>query len=203
MKIKMIVLICLFGFGLLFLNYSYSSAQSGIPMSRIGTVDIQAVSDQCSAMKAYTEKVKADIQKLTNGEDKLKIAIQSLQNDIDSGAYKIGSQEYFDKFRDLTGKQAELKNLQDYNSQEQSLKTQLWKMDLYKKIITIANDIGKEKELYLVLAVEEYNLSPQKAEDLSNFPNVVRSHKVLYSGGCIDLTKEVIEKLNKQTQAGN
>lgn len=200
MKIKMIVFICLLGFGFLFLTYGYSSAQSGVPMSRIGTVDIQAVSEQCNATKAYSEKVKTEIQKLTNEEDKLNTTIKLLQADIDSGALKIGSQEYFDKYRDLRGKEAELKNLQDYNQQEQGLKTQLWKMDLYKKITTIANNLGKEKELYLVLAVEEPDLSPQRADD---FANVVRSHKVLYSGGCLDLTKEVIEKLNQQTQAGN
>ena len=71
---------------------------------------------------------------------------------------------------------------------------------MYKKIIKIANDLGKEKDLYLVLAVEEPDLAPDKADD---FANVVRSHKVLYSGGCVDLTQEVIEKLNKETEAGN
>ena len=200
MKTKMIVLVCLLGFGILFFNYGYSSAQSSGPLSRIGTVDIQVVSEQCNATKAYSEKVKADIQKMTNEEDKLKTAIQLLQSDIDSGALNIGSDDYFSKFRELRQKQADLNSLQDYNQQEQGLKTQLWKMELYKKILKIANDLGKDKGLYLVLSVEEVDLSPQRADD---FANIVRSHKVLYSGGCVDLTKEVIEKLNLETQAGN
>ncbi|MEJ2646968.1 MAG: hypothetical protein P8016_01010, partial [Sedimentisphaerales bacterium] len=64
----------------------------------------------------------------------------------------------------------------------------------------VVNTLGKEKDLYLVLAVEETDLTPQRADE---FANVVRSHKVLYSGGCIDLTDEVITTLNKQTKSGN
>ena len=200
MKTKMFVLACLLSIWVLFLSYGYSSAQSSGSLSRIGTVDIQAVSEKCNATKIYSDKVKADIQKMTNEEDKLQTSIKLLHADIDSGALKIGSQEYFDKFRELRQKEADLSALQNYNPQEQGLKTQLWKMELYKKIIKIANDLGKEKDLYLVLAVEEPDLAPDKADD---FANVVRSHKVLYSGGCVDLTKEVIEKLNKETEAGN
>ena len=72
-------------------------------------------------------------------------------------------------------------------------------MDLYSKILKVANEIGSEKDLYLVLAVEEPDLSPKRVEE---FATVVRTHKVLYSGGCMDLTDAVITKLNQLTQAG-
>jgi Skp family chaperone for outer membrane proteins len=200
MKTKMSVLMCLFVIGVFFLSLGYSSTQSSGPLSKIGTVDIETVSVQCEATKAYTEKLKADIQKMTNEEDKLNASIKALETELDSGALKIGSQDFFDRNRELAQKKAQLSYLQDFNKQEQGLKNQLWKMDLYKKILKVTNDIGKEKNMGLVLAVEEPDLSPQRADD---FANVVRAHRVLYSAGCVDLTNEVIERLNKETKAGN
>ena len=200
MKTKMLVLVCLLGTWVLFLSYGYSSAQSGGALSRIGTVNIEDVSKNCDATKVYAEKANAEFKKMTDEEDKLNLAIQALQTELDSGALKVGTQDYFDRYRELAQKKSQLGYLKDFNTSEMALKNQLWKMDLYKKILDIANKIGKEKDLYLVLAVEEPDLSPQKAEE---FPNIVRSHKILYSGGCADLTKEVIEKLNQETQAGN
>lgn len=200
MKIKMIALLFLFGIGTLFLSHEYSSAQSGIPISKIGTVDIIRVSKECNASKAFVEKTKEDIQKLRAEEEKLRIAIQALEKDLASGHLKVGSPEFYNKNRELAEKEAQLKFPQDFNVQEQSLKNQLWQMDLYAKILKIANDIGAEKDLYLVLSVEEPEISPQNMDDFAIF---VKTHKVLYKGGCMDLTDAVIARLNQETKSGN
>lgn len=200
MKTKMIVSMCIILCGISFMSLGYTSAQSGSTLSKIGTVNIERVSVECNATLAYTEKLKADIQKMTAQEDQLNASIQALESELDTGALIIGSQDFFDKNRELAQKKAQLGYLQDFNNQEQGLKSQLWKMDLYQKILKTAQDLGQEKGLYLVLATEEPNLSPQRVDD---FANVVRTHKVLYSGGCVDLTDEVIKKLNEETQAGN
>ena len=112
--------------------------------------------------------------------------------------YQVGSDEFFKKNGELAQKENQLK-FQDFKQQELSLKNQLWQINLYNKVIKIANEIGAEKDLYLVLAIEKGELSPQRPDD---FALAVKTHKVLYSGGCMDLTEMVIARLDQQTKAG-
>ena len=198
MKIKMIVLMCLMGIGILFLSRDYSLAQISGPASKIGTVDIDRVSKECNATKEYQKKATEESQKLQLDEENLKKDIQALQNELDSEVFKVGSPEFFAKNRELAQKKSQLSYLQDFNQQEIALKMQLWKMDLYSNILKAANEIGSEKDLYLVLAVEDLEHNPPRVED---FATVVRTHKILYSGGCMDLTDAVITKLNQLTQS--
>jgi Skp family chaperone for outer membrane proteins len=199
MKIKMIALISLFGFCFLLLSRDYSQAQISGPASKIGTINIERVSMDCAATKEYMKKATEESQKLKADEESLKKSIQALEAELDEETYKVGSDEFYKKNRELAQKKSQLSYLQDFNQQEIGLKTQLWKMDLYSKILKVANEIGSEKDLYLVLAVENPELSKTRVEE---FANVVRAHKVLYSGGCVDLTDAVITKLNQLTQAG-
>jgi Skp family chaperone for outer membrane proteins len=198
MKSKLLASVCLLCVMVLFLSYEYSSAQSIGPLSKIGIVDIERVSLECNATKTYMDKAQAELQKVKDEQNKIKAAIQALETELDSGALKVGSQEFFTKNRELAQKKAEMTYRQDFDQQELGLKNQLWKMDLYKKILKVTNDVGKSKDLYLVLAVEEPELTEQKVEE---FPTIVRTHKVLYSGGCVDVTNEVIAKLNQETAA--
>ncbi len=195
MKTKMIVLICLLVMGISFLNREYTSAQSSSPVSKIGVVNIERVLMECDATKAYMEKAKVEIQKLKDEQEKLKISIKALDQELGSGFYAVGSDEFYKKNRELAEKENSLKLLQDFNQQELSLKNKLWQIDLYGKVMQIAKEIGKEKDLYLVLSVEEPELSPKAADD---FTLVVRTHKVLYSGDGMDLTETVITRLNQK-----
>lgn len=195
MKTKMIVIICLFVLGISFLNHEYTSAQSSSPVSKIGVVNIERVLMECAATKAYMEKARGEIQKLKDEQDKLKDSITVLDKELSSGMFAVGSDDFYKKNREVAEKENQLKLLQDFNQQELSLKNKLWQIDLYGKVMQIAKEIGKEKDLYLVLSVEEPELSPQIADD---FTLVVRTHKVLYSGEGMDLTDTVITRLNQQ-----
>lgn len=199
MKTKMIVLICLLVFIVSFLGHEYTSAQTSSPISKIGVVNVEDVIVKCNATKTFMENAKKEIQKLIEEQKKIRVEKQSLESELDSGIYKVGSDEFFQKNSELAEKENQLK-YQDFKQQELSLKNQLWQINLYNKIIKIANEIGAEKDLYLVLAIEEGELSPQRPDD---FTLAVKTHKVLYSGGCMDLTEMVIARLDQQTKAGN
>ncbi len=195
MKTKMLVLISLLVLGISFINREYTSAQSSSPISKIGVVNIERVLMECEATKAYMEKARGEIEKLKNEQSKLKSDIKALEKELSSGTFKVGTPEFFQKNRELAGKENDLKLLQDFNQQELSLKNKLWQIDLYGKVMQIAKEIGKEKDLYLVLSVEEPELSPQAAED---FTLIVKTHKVLYNGDGMDLTELVISRLNQK-----
>ncbi|MBN2588758.1 MAG: OmpH family outer membrane protein [Sedimentisphaerales bacterium] len=192
MKTKMVILICLLVLGISFLNREYTLAQTSSPISKIGIVNVERVLMECDATKEYMEKARSEIQKLKEEQEKMNTSIQVLEQELDSGAFKFGSSEFYQKNRELAKKKSDLNLLMDFNQQELSLKNQLWQMDLYKKVMQITKEIGKEKDLYLVLSVEEPEMSPD------DFTLVVRTHKVLYGGEGMDLTDIVISRLNQQ-----
>ncbi len=194
MKNKMIVLIGLLVLGISFLNRGYTTAQSSSPVSKIGVVNIERVLMECDATKTYMEKARDEIQKLKDEQEKLKASIKVLDQELGSGFFAVGSDEFYKKNRELAEKENSLKLLQDFNQQELSLKNKLWQIDLYKKVMQIAKEIGKEKDLYLVLSVEEPELTPKAVDD---FTLTVRTHKVLYSGEGMDLTALVITRMNQ------
>ena len=71
---------------------------------------------------------------------------------------------------------------------------------LGKVYLETEDAVGAEKELHLVLTVEEPELSFQRIEELGL---IVSTHKILYSGGCVDITNDVIANLDEETLAGN
>ena len=67
-----------------------------------------------------------------------------------------------------------------------------WREDLYQVFMKVAQEIAKEKGLDLVLERSEPAF-PISSEELML---TLYTHKVLYAGGCIDLTSEVIARID-------
>ena len=200
MKTKIVVFLSLISLAFVFINHEYSFAQSSRSSSKIGIVSIKRVSEDCKATANYLTKAELERADLAKQEKNLASEIETLKVELDSGALSFGSTDFYARSRELAKKEAELDYLKSFNSQEQALKGQLWKMELYKKILEITNKVGDEKGMDLILAVNEPEITEQRIEELGT---VVMTHKVLYSGGCVDLTKEVIDKLDQAMNAGN
>ncbi len=104
MKFRLFASVCLLSAMVLFVSHEYSSAQSIGPASKIGTVNIEKVSMECNATKAYMEKAKAEIQKLKDEQEKLKKSIQALEAELDTNAFTVGTPEFFARNRVLARK---------------------------------------------------------------------------------------------------
>ena len=193
MKTRMVAIICLLVIGISFLNHEYTSAQSSSPISKIGVVNIDNVMEKCNATQTYMQKAKAEIDALRAEQTKMKEEIQALESELGSGAYEVGSDKFYQKNRELAQKEKDMNFLGDYKQQELQMKNQLWQIELYNKIMKIAQEVGAEKDLYLVLSVEDGEMSAQRPDD---FPISRKTRKVLYSGGCMDLTEIVTSRLN-------
>ena len=67
-----------------------------------------------------------------------------------------------------------------------------WFEDLYQEALEDVKAIAKEKGLDLVLERTEPKI-PLASEEMWS---TVSTHKVLYAGGCVDLTNEVIDRMD-------
>jgi len=197
MKVKTVVLGCLISVVVLFLVHEHSLAQanSGKPVLPVATVSVSRALRDCKATAKYRERTTIESDRMDAEEDKLSTEVKALAAGLRAGALKPDSSDYMAQYQELLRKQAELKTMQELNPQQKALKHQLWTEKLYKEILRITKGLGAEKGLALVLAVDEPEFPMPRYEELAM---ALRTHKVLYSGGCLDLTDEVIAALDKE-----
>ncbi len=196
MKRNAMLLSCLIGVAVLFAVHQYGVAQanSAKPVLPVATISVSQVLRDCKATAKYREKTTVENDRMDAEEDKLSNEIKAMAAQLRTGALKPDSADYMQQYQDLLQKQAELKTMQDLNPQKKALKHQLWTEKLYKEILRITKELATQKGLALVLAVDEPEFPMTRYEDLAM---ALRTHKVLYNGGCLDLTGEVIAEMDK------
>jgi Skp family chaperone for outer membrane proteins len=196
MKRTTVLLSCVIGVVVLFVvhQYSMAAATSAKPVLPVATVSVSQALRDCKATAKYRDRTTAENNQMDAEEDKLSKEIQALAAGLRTGALKPDSPDYMQQYQDLLQKQAELKITQELNPQKKALKHQLWTEKLYKEILRITKELAAQKGLALVIAVDEPEFPMTRYEDLAM---ALRTHKVLYNGGCLDLTGEVIAELDK------
>ena len=195
MKIKTVVLGCLLGVVVLFLAHEYSLAQpeADKPASKVGVVSVSRALRDCKATAKYRENTIAENSKMDAEEGKLSKEVQTLTGSV--RALVPGSSDYMTQYKELLLKQAELKALQEFNSQQRGLRDRRWTEELYKQILRITGELAEKKRLELVLERSEPTFPILSPDQLVM---TLSTHKVLYIGGCLDLTDEVIAELDKE-----
>lgn len=201
MKARTMVLWCLAGVVVLAMGYEYSQAQPKVnePALKMGIVSIGRALRNCNATVKYRERINAENSKMDAEEEKLSKEIQALGAGLK--ALKPDSIDYLERYKELLQKQGDLKALQEFNPRRKVLRNLQWTQDLYKEILRITKELAAEKGLCLVLGADEPEFPIQSYEGLMM---TLSTHKVLYSGGCVDITNELVARLDKiQSKFGN
>ena len=194
MKFKTMVLGCLAGAVILATGYEYLQAQPNVagPGSKIGVVSVRRALRNCQATLKFKEKAIAENQQMAAEENKLAQEGKALAGSLQ--AYKTGSDEHMEQLKEMLQKQNELKTLQELNPRRRVLKEMQWTQNLYQEILRITKTLAAEKGLNMVLGADEPEFPFQRYEELVL---TLSTHQVLYSDGCVDLTNEVIARLDK------
>jgi Skp family chaperone for outer membrane proteins len=194
MKVKSVVLSCLIGVVALFFVHEFSLAQplATVPASKIGLISISRAMRDCKATVVFGAKAKAEDEQLIKDQDALKAEIQTLTQAAQ--AFVRGTTDYMTQFRLLVQKQAELKALEEYLREKRITSQRAWAEKIYREILRITKEVASNKGLDLVLQRSEPEFPVQNADQLMM---TISTHKVLYGGGCLDITDEVIAELDK------
>ncbi len=195
MKIRTIIVSCILGSVILFAGYQYTSAQPvmSTPTSKIGVVSVKQVFYDCKAKASYVVEAMAEQKQLATEIEKLRTEAEVLEAGLK--ALKPGSPDYLKQFREMWLKRGQAEAMQQYNTQQRALKEQRLTEDIYKEILRITNELAKQKGLDIVLEKTEPEFP---APTMDEFVMMLNTHKVLYSGGCVDLTPEVTARLDQQ-----
>ncbi len=189
MRAKVILLSSLIGIVVVFMGYQRSRAApaGGGAQPKIGVVGIRQIFQDCKRNVKYREEATAEQQRIITELDKLKREIEVEEAGL--RALKAGSSDYLNLMKAVLEKQASLQAKQDYHKQQMALRDQRWTEELYTDILRETAAVAKEKGLDLVLEKDEPELPALSAQELMM---IIRTHSVLYSGGCLDITDEVM-----------
>jgi ABC-type phosphate/phosphonate transport system ATPase subunit len=97
--------------------------------------------------------------------------------------------------RSILEKRGQYEAMKQFYQQQISAKDREWTKKLYLDVMQITEDIAKSKGLGLVVAEDEVDLDNVVGDE---FMLRIRMHKVVFSGGCEDLTDEVMAKLDAE-----
>ena len=193
MKTKAVLFGCLIILAALSMNHQYSWAESKdqLPSFKVGVVDVEKVFQQCKRNASYREQTQAEQEKIIAELEKAAREIEAEKAGLK--ALKPESEDYLEMMKQTFQKQASLQAQQEFYKQQMALKDQRWTEQLYVDILSIVEIVAEQKGLDMVLTKEQIQLP---APSINELMITVRTHKLLYSGGCIDITGEVTAKLD-------
>jgi Skp family chaperone for outer membrane proteins len=195
MKAKTMVLGFLAGVVILAMGYEYSQAQpkADTSSSKIGTVSIMKVFRDCKRIVSHrTEfltwqgRIRVELEKLSKEIEAQEAALKALKRD---------SSDYLIQRKELINKRTSLQAQQDFNKEHAILKEYIWSKKLYQDILRITSELAEQKGLDLVLEKDEIDEISLSVNEISR---TMSTHKVLYSGGCVDISDEVLARLDKE-----
>jgi len=194
MKIRSaIILICLIGVISLCIGYEHSRAgpkADTSPLS-IGVVRVRTVLRSCKRSAKYKVEVLAEQGRKNAELEKLSKQVEAQEAGLKT--LKPGSTDYLTQLKILLEERYQLESQREFYKQQNALKQQQWTEDLYKEILQTTHELAKQRGLDLVFGNDEPEFPLTSAEELIM---ILNTHKVLYSAGCLDLTDEVIARLD-------
>ena len=111
---------------------------------------------------------------------------------------KVGSSDHLAKLKQILEKQGAYEAQEEYQLQQKKVKYQRWIEALYVDILRETSAVAKKRSLDLVIAKDEVEF-PALSVDSAML--AIRTHKLLYSDGCLDITDEVMAQLDAEENA--
>ena len=173
-------------------GYEYTqAAASPSPVLKVGTVSVRRVLRDCQRNARYRAQVLAEQSKAENELNQLRKEESALQAGL--MALKPGTMDYINHLKELLAKQADIQVREQLASQERLTKDHRWTEDLYKEILQIIKELAAERGFDLILEGDEAEFPMQSSEELMM---ALRTNKLLYAKGRVDLTPEIVKRLD-------
>jgi len=172
------------------MQYGHAASQASPPTSKVGVVSVRDVFNGSKKHAQYqallTKRVnqaRAQIDELNKQLDNAEIELKGL---------RPGTVDYVKQYQAVLEARSKLQNEQELIKQQRMAEDKKWFEDLYQEALKAIDAVAKEKGLDLVLERSEPKF-PLASEEVWS---TVGTHKVLYCGGCVNLTNDVIDRVD-------
>jgi Skp family chaperone for outer membrane proteins len=160
---------------------------------RIGVVSIRRIFRGSKRVAEYEQNAISERQQVEARLEKLDKEIQAGRAGLKT--LVRSSSDYVTQLKEILHKQAELSTEQEFYKQRTAALKQRMTERLYRDILQATEQVAKEKGLDLVFEQSEPEFPAASPTQLEL---TLGMHKVLYSGGCVDITAEVTAKVDVQ-----
>jgi Skp family chaperone for outer membrane proteins len=172
-------------------TFEYGHAGPAAPTSRIGVVSVRTAFNECQHQTQYRAQA---IAKQNRARTELEAKAQSIKAaEANLQTLKPGTDDYLKQLQAVLQGRAELDGQQEFLKQQRMAEDKQWMEKLYQETLKIVAALAKEKGLDMVLERTDPEFPISSEELMATFS----THKVLYADGCVDLTNEVIARLDK------
>ncbi len=197
MKVKTLVLVWLAIAASSLLCYEAGFVKAAPETSKNGSntavVSIQKIFQDSNKVAKYRDqtiaernRVEAELDKLSKEVEMEKAGLRALRPD---------SNDYMSQGKEILMKQANLQAQQKFYEQQMSMKEQEMVEKTYRQILEVVKKVAEQKGLDMVFDKDEVYFHAMSINDAMM---IIRTHKVLYCGGCVDITGEVLAEMDKE-----
>ncbi|MCU0913982.1 MAG: OmpH family outer membrane protein [Planctomycetes bacterium] len=172
------------------LPYGHAAPEATVPASKTGIVSVRDVFNNSKKHAQYRGGLLKRQATLSAQLDEL--AKQVADAEADLKTLKPGTADYIKQYQAMLEARSRQQIQQDLIKQQRMAEDKKWFEDLYQEALKATQELAKERGLELVLerTVPEF---PIASEELWS---TVGTHKVLYCGGCVDLTGDVTARVD-------
>jgi len=175
------------------MSYEYGRADTKGDKSslKIGIVSIKKIFKDCKSSAKHREEGMA-----MRGKFEAELEQLSAQIEADRAALrtrKPDSNDYQDLLKGVLTKQGTLQAQQKFYEQQLAMKEQGAVEEIYKDILRVTAEVAKQKGLDLVFEMSEPEFPSAGTNELTL---TMSTHKLLYSAGCLDITNDVMAKID-------
>ena len=192
MKTTVIALSCLTGIAVSFAAGSAGGSKAVAPapgVQAVGVVRVVALLLKLSEAGKLGEAIKADQSKAQAELAALAKEIETEERELTT--LKTTSEDYLRQSEMLAEKKAHFSARREFLDRQIRLKQELWTQKAYGQVVRATREVAAEKGLSLVLVKDDPNTVPES----ESIRGVIATQKVLYCGGCPDITDEVQARL--------
>jgi len=172
-------------------EYSWAAGKAESGGAKIGIVSVRRILEGSKRNAKRMTEAAAEHNKVIEDLTKLSTEIES--DDKALRTLRPGSSDYLKLLKKVLENKASLQTQDEYHKQEIEAEDRQWHEGLYREIIRLAGEVAKEKGLDVVFENSEPEFPTLSSKELAM---TIRMHKLLYSGGCMDITDEVKARLD-------
>jgi Skp family chaperone for outer membrane proteins len=160
------------------------------PTLKVGVVSMREVFKGSKKHGQYSNQAVARQVQARSQLENLRKEVEGEEAELKT--VKQNTPAYTQQLQLVLEKRAKMQSQQEFLKQQSVLEDKKWLEDLYQAFSRATQSIAKEKGLDMVLERTEPEF-PVPSDELMT---TLYMHKVLYSGGCLDLTSEVTSRLD-------
>jgi Skp family chaperone for outer membrane proteins len=163
---------------------------------KIGVVSIREIFRASERISKYRQEAMLERQTMELRLNGLAAEIQSEESGL--ALLSPGSSDHLAQLERIYKKRKNYEMEKELYNKKLGLKEQRITEDLYGAILLATRAVAQEKGLDLVLEKSEPELPAPSPTQLEL---AMGTHKILYSGGCPDITNDVLARINSEDRA--